>query len=310
MAKYLVIIMSKLRILTESSGSLTSAYFIRAIREAGYECVASDVDESSVGRYLADDFIKMPYKNSNLLWKIIEKNLIKANINVVIPSFDETLVGWSERKEYFSSLGVHVIVSDSNSISICQDKWLTYNFFKDNGIPTARTSLQQDFHLIKPRQGRGAKGIKITNNLTDMEGMISQEFLEGTEYSVDVFCDTETAPIYIVPRRRIKILDGKSTSGVVEEVKEIEEWVKIICSKIRLIGFINLQCFIQPDKSIKFIEINPRLAGGMALGFAATENWIFLAVNNLIEGHPIVPKPIRYGMEMKRYYAEVFIPPN
>ena len=300
----------KLRILTEASGSLTAAYLIHAIHEAGHECVASDIDESSVGRYLADDFIKVPYKNSPLLWQTIEKKLIDKKIDVVVPSLDETLIGWSERKEYFRSLGIYIIVSDTQSLAICQDKWLTYNFFSDNGIPTPRTSLTQEFPLIKPRKGRGAKGIKITDELTDMDGMISQELLAGVEYTVDVFCNVETSPIYIVPRRRLKVLDGKSTSGVVEELPEIQKWVQIICNKLRFVGFINFQCFVQPNGSVKFIEINPRIAGGMALGFAATENWVSLVVKNFIEGRSIVPKPIHYGMRMKRYYAEVFIPSN
>ena len=62
------------------------------------------------------------------------------------------------------------------------------------------------------------------------------------------------------------------------------------------------------DGSVKFIEINPRIAGGTALGFASTESWITLIVNNIIGGEPIEPKLIQYGLEMRRYYAEIFIP--
>jgi carbamoyl-phosphate synthase large subunit len=302
--------MMKWRILTEASGSLTSAYLIHSIREAGYQCVASDIDEFSVGRYLSSDFIKMPSKEDPLLWEIIQTQVVKKKVNVVIPSLDETLIDWSKRKEYFAALGVHVIVSDSDTIDICQDKWLTFNFFKEHEIPTPRTSLNQDFRVVKPRRGRGAKGIKITDSPTNMKGMISQEFIKGVEYSIDVFCDFNSSPIYIVPRRRIKVIDGKSTSGIVEKVPKIERWIKVVCNKLRFIGFVNFQAFVQDDGSVKFIEINPRLAGGMALGFAATENWIFLVVKNLIERDPISKKPVQYGLQMKRYYAEVFINPT
>lgn len=298
------------RILTEASGSLTSAYLIHAIHEAGYECVASDIDDFSVGRYLSDDFIKMPPHQDPLIWQTIEKEILCKKINVVIPSLDETLIGWSERKEYFSSVDIYIIVSDICTIAICQDKWQTFKFFQENGVPTPETSLTQDFTLIKPRKGRGAKGIKITDHVTNMEGMISQQLIEGIEYTVDVFCDLDGFPVYIVPRRRIKVLDGKSTSGIVEKVPEIEKWIKIICRKLRFIGLVNFQCFVQFDSSVKFIEINPRLSGGMALGFAATENWISLIVKHLIEKNPITPKPVQYGLQMKRYYAEVFIPSN
>ena len=298
----------KLRILTEASGSMTAAYLIKAIKEAGHVCVASDIDEHCAGRYLADDFIAMPRKDDPALWQTIEALLAEKRIDVVIPSLDETLQGWAERKERLRAAGVHVILSAPEIIGICQDKWLTYQFFVDNGIPTPATSLTQEFSLVKPRCGRGAAGVTLATDPVDMTGMISQEFLEGIEYTVDVFCDRTSSPIYIVPRRRANVRDGKSTAGIVEAQPDIIRWIEIICQRLPFIGPVNFQCFVCPDGSIKFVEINPRIAGGMALGFAATENWIELIVRNIINNGDIAVKPIRFGLEMKRYYAEVFVP--
>jgi carbamoyl-phosphate synthase large subunit len=297
-----------LRILTEASGSMTSGYLIRAIQEAGHQCVASDVDEDCFGRYLADDFARMPRKDEPDIWRQIESILSDKRIDLVIPSFDETLLGWAERMDRFREQGVHVILSPLESIAICQDKWLTYHFFRDHAIPTPDTSLEQHFPLVKPRCGRGAAGVRIADEPVDMTEMISQELLEGVEYTVDVFCDRNSIPVYIVPRRRINVREGKSTEGIVEYHPEINFWVETICRKLSFTGPVNMQCFILLDGSIKFVEINPRIAGGMALGFAATENWIRLIVDNLIDGLPITPKPVVYGKRMKRYYAEVFIP--
>ena len=67
---------------------------------------------------------------------------------------------------------------------------------------------------------------------------------------------------------------------------QIIKWVKRICKQIPF-GPINIQCFICKDGSVKFVEINPRIAGGMALGFAATENWINLIVDHFIFGKKI-----------------------
>ena len=102
--------------------------------------------------------------------------------------------------------------------------------------------------------------------------------------------------------------DGKSTVGVVERHEGIEHWVRSICKRLPFVGPINLQCFVLPDGTIKFVEINPRIAGGMALGFAATENWIDLIVRNMLYGQSLSPKPVFDGLEMRRYYAEVFVP--
>jgi carbamoyl-phosphate synthase large subunit len=46
----------------------------------------------------------------------------------------------------------------------------------------------------------------------------------------------------------------------------------------------------------------------MALGFAATENWIEPIVQNFWLGRAMKPKPVQFGLMMKRYYAELFVP--
>jgi carbamoyl-phosphate synthase large subunit len=301
--------MRQYRILTEASGSLTSGYLIKSIQQAGHLCVASDIDAHCFGRELADDFVLMPRADAPDLWTVIERVLIESHIDIVIPSLDETLLGWSVRKQRLRDIaGVDVVLSNPETIAICSDKWLTYEFFRDNGIPTAATSLEQEYALVKPRLGRGGAGVQVTREPVDMTGMISQELLQGVEYTIDVFCDRSSNPLYVVPRRRINVKDGKSTGGVVDTNEQIIRWAREICAKLPFVGPINLQCFLSPDGTIRFTEINPRIAGGMALGFAATENWISLIVSNLVQGTPITAKPVRSGLEMRRYYAEVFVP--
>jgi carbamoyl-phosphate synthase large subunit len=297
------------RFLTEASGSLTAGYLIRSIQEEGHVCIASDIDPHCFGSALADDFVLMPRASDPELWQKLEALMVEARVDLVIPSLDETLLGWSERSASLRErLGVHVVVSEPETVAICRDKWRTYEFFRAAGVPTPATSLEQEYPLVKPRFGRGTAGVRVAQGPVDMSGMLSQELLSGVEYTVDVFCDSDARPVYIVPRRRINVRDGKSTAGVVEESESISGWVHTICGRLRFVGPINLQYFVLPDGSVRFVEINPRIAGGMSLGFAATENWIGLIVRNLLDGHPIVARPVRHGLEMRRYYAEVFIP--
>lgn len=294
--------------LVEASGSLTSGYLISSIQNAGFKVFASDINEDVFGKYLANGFIKMPKISEENSWEETVKLVHENNIQVVIPSLDETLLKWSENKELFLKSNINVIISQKSTLEICQDKWKTYLFFRDNNIPTPRTSLDSRYQLVKPRAGRGSSGIFIRgeNDDINMQGNISQELISGTEYTVDVFCDFKNKPVYIVPRKRLAVKEGKSTNGVVVQHQEIENYVRNICSAIPFIGAINIQCFEDDKKNLKFIEINPRIAGGMALGFAATENWISLMVSNLINKKPIVPLDVKYGLKMMRYYNEVF----
>lgn len=297
-----------MRIMIEASGSLVSGYLIKAIQEAGHTAVASDIDATNHGAVLADDFIKMPRVSATDLWQQTERLLKAHQVDMVIPSLDETLVGWAERREYFAALGVHVILSDEETIATFQDKWRTYEFFHRAGIPTPATSLTQDHWVVKPRLGRGGKGIYMGNASQDMTDMISQEFIKGTEYTCDCFFDRNGEAVYIVPRRRDSVVDGKSLKGITVRHDRIDALIRRIGSQITLRGPVNFQCIETAENELFFIECNPRIAGGMALGFAASENWISLIVSNLVRGENVAPKPIRYDLRMVRYYAECFIP--
>ncbi len=297
----------KYKVLVEASGSLTSGYMIKAVKNAGAEVIGSDITECAAS-HVADDFIRFPKSSHPDLWNITEKELLDHSINVVIPSFDETLLNWAKRKDYFLEKGIHVILSDFTTIEKCQDKWNTYLFFKSIGIPTPETSTENIYPLVKPRLGRGGKGISINSsdkNLS-MEGMISQEYISGEEYTIDVFCDIYHKPIYIIPRKRLQVRDGKSTNGITVEHKGISALVEKICKELPFTGPVNMQCFETKDGDIKFIEINPRIAGGMALGFAASENWVSLIFRSIIEKKDIQPTDIQYDLKMFRYYDEVF----
>lgn len=297
------------KILLEASGSLTAAYLINAVKSAGHLAVASDINDNAYGRYLADEFLEMESAHSPTLWGGIIRSVMDHKIDLVIPSLDETMLGWAERKDFFKNNEVDVIISPRSSIELAQDKWLTYLFFKENNIPTPLTSLEQQYSLIKPRFGRGGVGIYRNEKIPlNMDGMISQEFIEGREFTIDILCDLEGSPIYIVPRERLSVQGGKSINGVVIEDGELEHWVKKICESTQFVGPINIQCFRVADGSVKFLEINPRIAGGMALGFAATENWVTVIIDTILSGKKHLPKPIKYGLQMRRYYAEVFIP--
>lgn len=295
------------KVLLEASGSLTSSYLIKSFQECHVKVVGSDITECAAS-HIADEFIILPYSSDPTLWDILKKEIHSRNINVVIPSFDETLLEWAQRKRDFLNENVHVILSDASTLEICQDKWNTYLFFKEHDIPTPASSLRCNYPLVKPRLGRGGKGITILKpgESTPMEGMISQELITGTEYTIDVFCTVNNQPVYIIPRKRLQVKDGKSIHGITVAHPKIESLVKRICAALPFYGPINLQCFETSSGDIIFTEINPRIAGGMALGFAASENWAKLILSGIIEKKEITPKPIRYGLKMFRYYDEVF----
>lgn len=301
----------KKRILTEAAGSPVSAYMIKAIQQSGHIAVASDISVNCAAKVLADDFVIFPKKNDPNLWDKVEQCLVESKIDIVIPSFDEMLNGWAERKTKLEALGIKVLISPVETIRVFQDKWKTAEFFASNDLPCAKSSLEPIYPLVKPRFGRGSVGIFIEHDEEKRrskftEDDISQTVLQGEEYTVDCLFDADNKPVYIVPRRRLGVINGKSTGGVVVQNSIIEREVTRLAKCIEFIGPINIQCFLDGEE-LYFVEVNPRIAGGMALGFAATTNWIPHFIN-ILQGNSVseCDLNVKWGMKMFRAYEEFF----
>ena len=131
-----------MNILIEASGSLTSGYIIKAIKDSGNRVIGSDISDFNHAKVMCDDFIIMPKHNDKNLWKKISKLLDDYNIDIVLPSFDETLLGWSERVNFFRTKNIRVIISPIETIKTFQDKWLAFRFFKNLRILTPESSLK------------------------------------------------------------------------------------------------------------------------------------------------------------------------
>ena len=298
-----------MNILVEASGSLTSGYIIKAIKDSGNRVIGSDISDFNHAKVMCDDFILMPKYNDKNLWKKISKLLDEYNIDIVIPSFDETLLGWSERVNFFRNKNIKVIISPIETIKTFQDKWIAFKYFKNLKILTPESSLKPEFEIIKPRIGRGSSGIFLNDfkSEIDMTNMISQKKIIGQEFTVDCFFDIKCKPIYIIPRKRLNVIDGKSSKGIVVKNSKIEDIVKKISSNIQFNGPVNFQFFVTSKENVYILEINTRIAGGMALGFAASDNWIELIIQNFVNKNKIIPKKIKYGLKMSRFYDEVFV---
>ena len=218
------------------------------------------------------------------------------------------MLEWSKRKEcFYEKYKARIIISNERAINICFDKWNTYNFLLKQ-YPTPGTSLSFKYDLIKPRIGRGSAGIVFKDKLPDnfsMDGKVSQEIVKGIEYTIDVLCDFNSKPIYIIPRKRLLVQSGLSVKGVTIYDDQIIRYCRVIVDMLKPIGIINIQCFKDGD-DIFFIEINPRIAGGSSLSFASTENW-FKALECFVQGRPYEAKEIIYGRYMFRTFEDVII---
>jgi carbamoyl-phosphate synthase large subunit len=297
-----------MRALIEAVGSPIWGPLLPTLREAAEFIVGTDVDPLAWGLYRLDQGALVPSYGRPEVWDQLLSLCARWRIDTVFPSLNEGLSGWAQRKAELGRMGISVVISDPETIRLFTDKWETFQFFRDHGIPTPRTSLAQDYPLLKPRNGRGGTGIRLLGpgETVAMDAMVTQELLSGQEYSIDALCDPAGRPLCVVIRERLQVESGLSVRGRVVADPELEAMVRRILAAVPVWGPVNLQCF-RTRSGIQFTEVNPRLAGGLSLSMAATGNW-FQWIATMLRGGDPGPQAVRSGLVMLRTFQDVIVP--
>jgi carbamoyl-phosphate synthase large subunit len=131
--------------------------------------------------------------------------------------------------------------------------------------------------FIKPKHGSSSiNAIKI-NNQTELDffksyigDYIIQDFIEGPEYTIDIFCDFEGNPIYLTPRLRLATRSGEVMKTRVVYDDNLENQVLRIVEALKPKGPMTVQAIqSKVDGEFWFIEINARFGGGCPLSMKA-----------------------------------------
>lgn len=208
---------------------------------------------------------------------------VADHIDLVIPTIDTDLVVLSQNKKKFEDIGTKVLISSLEMIQICRDKNNTSKFFEKCGLYTPETVKDWEKYrgkypaFIKPKDGSSSINAYKVENIEELEkyskqirDYIVQPFIEGREYTIDIFCDWDGRPVSIVPRERVQIRAGEVTKTRIELDQIMIKEAKILCSVFKPCGPITVQ-LIRDEKSGRdyFIEINPRFGGGAPLSMKA-----------------------------------------
>lgn len=278
--------MSEINILFSSAGRRVE--LINSFRDAKEKLsingtlIGVDIDELAPALNFVDKSYVVPRLNDEkFIPKIIEicKN---ENISLIIPTIDTELELYAKNKDLIESkTGTKIMVSNIEVISIVRDKIKTCKFLEKNGIEVPKLISNEDIKnenvkfpvFIKPVDGSSSINNFKANNMKELlffknyiEKPMIQEFADGVEYCVDVFCDFNSKIISAVPKLRLSHRSGEITKAKIVKDREIIEIAKKIVKVLKPIGEINFDC-IKTNNGIKIIEINGRFAGGAPISF-------------------------------------------
>lgn len=294
--------------------------------EIDLKVIALDGSPQAPALYVADEAHLAPPIRSDEYIPYLVDLARKTDASALLPTIDTDLRKLAEARDQFDAVNCAALIGAPDIIDICSDKSLTFRFLRDSGIETPRTWTPEELDLnalpamplfLKPRAGSASKAVqKITTAeelaffLPRTEAPIVQEFIAGTEYTLDVYVGLTGKARCVVPRRRLQVRGGEVHKGVTVKDAAIMQAGRKLADALgdSPRGLITLQCIVDEQQHIRFIEINPRFGGGAPLGIAAGADYPRWLMQELLGQTPDVSDDWQDGLAMYRYDWSVFAP--
>ena len=224
-------------------------------------------------------------------------------IDLVIPTIDTDLLVLSEHRELFEQVGTRVLISAPEMIRICRDKNLTSRFFEQCGLHAPMPvndykKYQAGFPaFIKPKDGSSSINAFRVDDEAELEqyarqigDYIIQPFVDGNEYTIDIFCDWDGNPVSMIPRERLQVRAGEVLKTRIDMDATMIGEAKALCRCFRPRGPLTVQLIRDRAGVDWFIEINPRYGGGAPLSMKAGARSAE-TVLHLLDGEPLGGNP-------------------
>jgi carbamoyl-phosphate synthase large subunit len=307
-----------LTVLIPGAGGPAAVSTMKSLRLAGFtgRIVSTDANPLSAGFYLSDRFRVVPKASDPAFYAAVTQLIIEEQVDLIFPTSGFDIYAYARHKAELEQRGVVVAMSDSEAMKTCADKWRFY--LKTDGIfPLPETSRELDTWqvfpcFVKPLLGKGSRDSYRCSNDVELRfytsrvrDLIVQEYLPGEEYTVDVLSDLEGTPLLAVPRIRLETKEGISTKGKVLKNVEIEALCLRMAGHLGLKGPTCMQLKRDRVGALKFLEVNPRIGGGMMFTTLAGVNIPALLLD-LIAG-VAVKAPNWREVTVLRYYEEIVL---
>src|SRR5262245_23649715 len=134
--------------------------------------ITADMNPMSPALYFGHKHYIVPLTTDRNYIPIIEGICDVEDIGLIIPTIDDELPIFGRALSRFERAGIDVAVSSERTSNICNDKYETYLFCRENGINAPVTRLAANADLaglvypvyVKPRFGRGSVNVFSVNN--------------------------------------------------------------------------------------------------------------------------------------------------
>jgi len=317
------------------TGSLVGQAIIKSIKKSSFKnhtLIGMDYFVDTIGSYWTDENYILPDilddSVTEEIWLEKLVSIIKIKqINILFIGVDFELHILARHKKYIENeTTCIVVVSNEKTISIADDKYLTYEFLKENGLYYPTTFLASEIDkaifekkidfpmIIKPRNGYRSINVYLLKNKEDLDSKISnipnpviQECIGSmeTEYTCGVITFNNEVKESIVLRRDLK--DGNTSTTYLKNDYPIiiKKYIEDVSKKLGQFGVCNFQLRLDSNGIPKIFEINARHSGTTYMRSLYGFNEIEYILEYLINKKEITFK-IKEGT-VKRYFEEFLV---
>ncbi|MDX6516265.1 MAG: carbamoyl-phosphate synthase large subunit [Gaiellaceae bacterium] len=299
------------------------ADIVSAFGAAGATTLATDTSELAPALYVADRHALVPRVDDPGYVAALAELVRVHGAELVVPLTDLDHRVLAARGDELDAL---VLLPDLPTVERTADKYLAHLFFQEHGIPSPPTWLPEavpallDYPvLVKAREGFGANHIYRAKDRAELDFFLGyttepsmvQQVCQGTEYSIDVFCDLDGVCLNAVPRTMIHSTGGESVKGMTIKDWDLINFGAHVAETLRLRGPGCIQCFREADGTHQVTDVNPRFGGAFPLPTAAGSRYPELALALAAGEHP-EPRlgDFQEGVVMSRYLAEIILVRN
>ncbi len=266
---------------------------------------------------VSDGFFKVPRVTDKSYLSVLKDICKKNSISIIVPTIDTELHILASVKDEFLQDGILIVISSKKLCDTFYLKSSTEKFFIKNGFDTPKVinDLDRCSYPVFAKLNNSSCSIgamkvytpKEAKILAQDKNYIFQEFIDGDEYTVDVFIDRKGKVISIVPRLRVEVRAGEVSKAKTVKDKKIINEVKRLCNFLDgAYGCLTIQLF-KTDERIIFIEINPRFGGGYPLTYLSGANFAKYLIEDCLGNDLNYSENWKDKNIMLRYDAEVIV---
>ena len=318
--------------------------YFKANLSGGDKIVATDMQLSAPALTAADVIIQVPAVYDPSYVDITLGICKEHRIDAILCLNDLELPILAENKTKFEALGVTVIVSDTDVVDICFDKFKTAHWVESIGLCAPKTYVRLSdakeslakgeiaFPLfMKPRWGSGSIGLESIADMEELdiyynllmkkikrsilatasvgdEYIMIQEKLGGKEFGLDVMNDLRGNNVGVSVKQKLAMRAGETDKAVTVDIPEVYEIGKKIGENLHHIGNLDVDIMQRSNGDFCVLELNPRFGGGFPFSYEAGVN-LPKAIISWIRGEKVDPAILtpRIGMTFAKndYLVEV-----